>query len=183
MKNVSVLLYFFIVPFFETPHWCLEYYISIGVQKYTLYDCQKAYFGTIPYSNIPCLAPCITAPIQIISFGVICFYSWYKTRWLETTKKRRMRVCVLWLILIWITVAQIVSVVLNQPSYYANFWRPWAALLYFQSLRANAKLVAKMMYKALTLIICIFGLILYCTYIGSFLFKTLYQGYSTFPNF
>ena len=26
IKNVTIVIYYFIVPFFETPDWCLEYF-------------------------------------------------------------------------------------------------------------------------------------------------------------
>ena len=26
MKNVTIVIYFFIVPYFETPDWCLRYF-------------------------------------------------------------------------------------------------------------------------------------------------------------
>ena len=94
IKNVAIVIFYFVTPFLQTPDWCVHYYKK-NQKRDWIYKCQDADDGTILYSNLPKLSPWITAFFDIVCLGYLVFFMWYKTIWRDFTKNSRIRFWIL----------------------------------------------------------------------------------------
>jgi len=83
MKNFALIVFYFVIPFLQSPDWCVAYYKE-NKQKgeyYWIYDCKVVDNGHILYSNLPKFNPVLSACIDFICIGSLAFYMWFKTTW------------------------------------------------------------------------------------------------------
>jgi hypothetical protein len=81
MKNLALTIYFLIVPFLQTPGWCIAYFKAQDSQIHWVYNCRAVDDGHILYSNLPKFNPILLACIDFTCIGSLVFYMWYKTTW------------------------------------------------------------------------------------------------------
>lgn len=135
VKNVVILVYYLVIPFLQTPDWCVKYYKDHGLHGW-LYNCQKVDNGTVLYSNLPKLSPWLVAFLDISSLGYLVFYMWFKTTWRKITPNSKVRLWLLIAIYIISFFDCLLTAFRSGFPYLTNFFRPLVMLLYLAQQRA-----------------------------------------------
>ena len=80
IKNVTIVIYYFIVPLFETPDWCLRYYKRDDTPSVDgiFVPCQKAFNGDVRYSDLPKLIPIVCSSLDLFCLISLCAFRLYK---------------------------------------------------------------------------------------------------------
>ena len=82
IKYVAIGLYIFVMPFLETPYWCLKMNASHPVESTIIYHCNvdmKDY--NVRYSQFANLNPILTYSIDIFCVSFLVYFKWFKTLW------------------------------------------------------------------------------------------------------
>lgn len=78
IRSILIFLYFLVVPFCQSPGWCLEYYHEKGERHFGFFDCDAVSVLTgYRYSAFPTFSPLLTILIDLaclISFNVMAIY-------------------------------------------------------------------------------------------------------------
>ena len=83
IRNVTVFVYLFIVPYLESPDWCLRYFKSDDTPSVDgiFVPCQEACGGIILYSNLPKLIPVVSSSLDILCLTGMCIFRFQKGSW------------------------------------------------------------------------------------------------------
>jgi hypothetical protein len=116
-------VFYFVVPFLQTPEWCVTYYKSNDLHAW-IYDCRLVQNGQILYSDLPKLSPWFSASIDFVCIGILVFYVWYKTTWREFSKTGKLRFWLLLIIYVVCTLDLIYSCLTRGFPFLTMFLRP-----------------------------------------------------------
>ena len=142
-KDVAILIYFFIVPFLQTPAWCIDYFRDKDTQYLRpIYECTEVDGGTIRYSELPKLAPFITGSLDFICLGILTFLRYFKMSWREESSKDKCRTYGLAAMFIISILDLCVAIAINKCPYIANYIRPFVVLVFHSTIRANISIMA-----------------------------------------
>ena len=80
IRNVTIVIYYFIVPYFEKPDWCLRYFKQEDTPSVDgiFVQCQEAYNGIVKYSDLPKLIPIVCSTVDLLCLFNLCIYRLYK---------------------------------------------------------------------------------------------------------
>ena len=137
MKNVTIVIYYFIVPYFETPDWCLQYFKSDDTPSVDgiFVPCQQAYNGVVRYSNLPKLIPIVCSSLDLFCLFNLCIFRCYKQKWRRLTKHDKIRNWLFFIIMVVCSIDVIRAAVFYQYPYVNNLCRPWVCVIFFGSIR------------------------------------------------
>ena len=94
MKNVVVLVYYFVVPMVEPPAWCVREFPLVVSKNWLVYDCHLVSQDTIPYSNMVKLAPWLTGALDLSCLAFLCYFQYYKSTWKRLSQRRERRLLI-----------------------------------------------------------------------------------------
>ena len=83
MKFVVVFIYIGLMPFIETPYWCLERNENLKEDQYKFfYDCHvDLEYYVVKHSEIIDLNPLVTSTIDILCLAFFAYFRWLKSTW------------------------------------------------------------------------------------------------------
>lgn len=177
-----IFLYYFVIPFLQTPDWCIKYYRDLDADTW-VYNCHAVDNGTILYSDLPKLSPWITCSLDIICLGFLVFFMWFKTTWRMITKHGRMRLFLLTTIYV-VCIGDLIFALLRHGfPFVTNFSRPVVVLIYLSSQRNQMKNIFVYVLKDISIVLMtIFIYIFVFAMMFFFLYEYSLQGYSWFPT-
>ena len=176
VKLGALIIYYFVVPFFQTPQWCLNYFQDDGLKL--ILNCHEVDGGSIKYSNLPQLAPWLTNVTDFLCLFSITFYFWFKITWREISQRSKVRLGILTAIFAFSTIDLATSTIREKYPYFSNFMRPIVIMIMMSQVRATTKSVILNVKDSLTVITMIFLYITFFSVVGVFLFKDTYEGFS-----
>ena len=89
-RTFLVFFYFLVVPYCQTPGWCLQYYKEHDMRHFGLFDCDAVSQETgIRYSPFPTFSPLLTVIIDIFCLIGFCFMSHKENAWRNQTKSEK----------------------------------------------------------------------------------------------
>lgn len=93
IKNVTIVIYYFMVPFFETPDWCLKYFKRDDTPSVDgiFVPCYDAYDGQVKYSYLPKLIPIVCSSLDLFCLLNLCIFRLYKQKWRRLSVWDRIR--------------------------------------------------------------------------------------------
>ena len=80
LKSCTVFFYFLVVPFHQSPNWCLEFYNNDPrkIPNFGVLDCDVVSTATgYRYSSIPTFSPLVTAFIDMVCLAAFCVFAYY----------------------------------------------------------------------------------------------------------
>lgn len=87
LKFVFLILYIGVLPFVETPEWCLSRIKASGQARGDIIlDCSEM---GVPQSNLVHFSPTFISVIEFICLTFFVYFRWSKTRWGEVKLKHR----------------------------------------------------------------------------------------------
>ena len=173
IKWFVVIFYIFIMPFIETPYWCLEKNKNTHARfQYTIiYHCHVEMENYEASSaDILDLNPLITCSIDLICLGFFVFFRWFKTTWGTYNKKDKIRNIILATICIIQSFIIILTVLGITTPFIADLLRPFVVIDFFGAMRSNFKEFWRDLWSASTIIGTIFIWIGLYSMFGFYLF-------------
>ena len=137
IRNVTIVVYYFIVPYFETPDWCLKYFKrddTPPVDEFFV-PCYNAMNGEVKYSDMPKLNPVICSSLDLFCLLNLCVYRMYKQKWRTLGKWDKLRNWIFVAIMLICSADVIRAAVFYQYPYVNNLCRPWVCIIFFSSIR------------------------------------------------
>ena len=185
LKNVTIVLYYFVVPYFETPDWCLDYFQSDETPPVEgiFVECEQAENGIIKYSGMPKLIPPVCSSIDLTCLLCLCIFRCYKQTWRRLTRNEKIRNWIFFTIQLLCSADVIRAAITYSYPYVNNLCRPWVCIIFFSSIRQNLKSVAYDFKDSIVVLACIFMYIAYFSAIGFFLVEGTFQQFSDFDTF
>ena len=171
IKNVTIVCYYFCVPYFETPDWCLKYFERNDTPTVDgiLVPCQQAEDGIVRYSNFPKLIPIVCSSLDLFCLLNLCLFRWYKQKWRRLGFWDKARNYFFTVIIIICSIDLIRAAITYGYPYVNNLCRPWVCIIFFGSIRDNLKSVAYDFKDSIIVLACIFLYIGYFAAIGYFI--------------
>ena len=185
IRNVTIVTYYFIVPYFETPDWCLKFFKRDDTPSVDgiFVPCQDACDGIVKYSDMPKLIPIVCSSLDLFCLLNLCIYRMYKQRWRKLDRWDKVRNWIFLFIMIVCSADVIRAAVFYQYPYINNLCRPWVCIIFFSSIRQNLKSVVYDFKDSLIILACIFLYISYFTAIGFFILEGTFTGYADFDTY
>ena len=82
IRSILVFFYFLVVPFCQSPAWCLQVYKERGERNFGLFDCDAISDETgIRYSAFPTFSPLLTILIDWVCLIAFCVMACYQNKW------------------------------------------------------------------------------------------------------
>lgn len=137
LKNVTIVLYYFIVPYFETPDWCLKYFKREDTPSVLgiFVPCYDACDGVVKYSNLPKLIPVVCSSLDLFCLLCLCVFRLYKQKWRKLTFWDKARNWIFFGIQLICSIDVIRAAIYYQYPYVNNLCRPWVCVIFFSSIR------------------------------------------------
>ena len=175
-----VLIYFVIVPYLYTPSWCLQYFKDQGDQDQIgfTYNCHLVVLdgGLVPYSNMPKLAPWLTAIIDVICLSYLTFYRMYKLKWRKMTKKGTVRNYALVIILVVSITDHVLGLIFSYNSLVSLLLRPLVVYIFFSSVRNNLWMIAYTCKDTGIILVTILSYVMLFSVFSYYLFRNDFEG-------
>ncbi len=87
LKFFFLILYIGVLPFLETPEWCLSRIKDSGKARgQIILDCEDL---GVPHSHFPKFSPTFISVIEFFCLAFFVYFRWSKTRWGEVKPKHR----------------------------------------------------------------------------------------------
>lgn len=173
IKWFVVIFYIFIMPFIETPYWCLEknFNSHARFQDTIIYHCHVAMENYEAKSaDVLDLNPIITCSIDLMCLGFFVFFRWFKTTWGTYNKKDKIRNIILAAICIIQSLIIILTALGITTPFIADLLRPFVVIDFFGAMRSNFKEFWRDLWSASTIIGTIFIWIGLYSMFGFYLF-------------
>ena len=186
VRNVTIVIYYLIEPYFETPDWCLRYFKQEHAPPVdgVFVQCQEAYSGIIKYSDLPKLIPIVCSTVDLLCLVSLCLYRMYKQKWRKLGQWDQIRNWVFLTIMLICSADLIRAALFYHYPYVNNLCRPWVCIIFFSSIRQNLKSVVYDFKDSFIILSCIFLLyIAYFSAIGFFFLEGTFQGYAIFETY
>ena len=168
------MIYYFVVPYFETPDWCLQYFKrddTPAVNASILVPCQEAYGGVIRYSDFPKLIPIVCSSLDLFCLINLCLFRLYKQKWKVLSRSDKIRNYIFAGIMLVCGADVIRCAITYSYPYLNNLCRPWVCVIFFSSIRSNLKSVIYDFKDSIVVLLCIFLYIMYFSAIGYFIME------------
>lgn len=157
----------------------MKYYKQHNLRGF-VFDCKIVDNGVIPTSEIPKFSPATTCSIDFTCLTFFVFFMWYKTTWRQTSKYAQWRFYAMLTIYILCLSDMILSIIITQAPYITNFSRPVVVLIYLSQSRAHFKSILYLIKDSSILLASIFAYVAFYAFVGYFIFKNTYEGYTYF---
>ena len=92
IRSILVFFYFLVVPFCQSPAWCLQVYKERGERNFGLFDCDAISADTgVRYSAFPTFSPLLTILIDWVCLIAFCVMACYENKWRSQTSGEKRR--------------------------------------------------------------------------------------------
>ena len=176
-----LMLYITIIPFLETPMWCLrKIKESENFERGTvILDCHNM---GVPFSRNPTLSPVFIAFLDFTCLSYFVFIRWFKTKWRTDSRKDRIQNIILAISVSCIVVDSTIAMALFTKPFVTCIMRPIVFGSFIHLMRQNMKHFYNDLMDSGTILIYIFIFISAYSVIGYFLFRYQYEGYTNFAS-
>lgn len=137
-KYIVVVIYIFIMPFIETPYWCLSNASNRPVNMPAIYECHAGGENNIynaPYSQIVNLNPLITDTVDILCLAFLGYFKWFKATWSVRSKMDRYRTYGFYIFSAISILFFLASMAIKWTPFWADVLRPLIIINFLGSLR------------------------------------------------
>ena len=171
-----------IVPLLQVPDWCINYYRDRQDTRLVrpIYECTEVDGGTVRYSQLPKLAPYITAVLDFICLAILVVFKCYKTSWRKQDKYDKLRNYGITALFIISVIDLLIAIGINRYPWVANLLRPFVVLIFLKTIRNNIYSVLLDLRQSLVILFCIFAYITCYSVIGFYAFRYTNQNASVF---
>ena len=172
--------YIGVIPFLETPDWCLRKFENEENfdRSRVVLNCRD--FG-VPFSGNPTLSPILLVPIDLLCLAFLNFFQFFKYKWQEQKSpsgKRRDKI--LLSITIFYVLDGILAIVLYQRPYLSELLRPVVSYLVLKTVRSVTKQTIWNLVDSTAILSAIGLFICFYSAIGHFAFRYTFEGYQSF---
>ena len=92
IKYFVIFLYIGVMPFIETPYWCLQKNGDHPIQKTLIYDCHVDMADyEVKYSSFANFNPILTYSLDICCVVFLVYFKWFKSLWSVQTSQDKLR--------------------------------------------------------------------------------------------
>ena len=172
-KDLAIFVYFFVVPFLQTPDWCINYFRERQDTRLVrpVFECTEVDGGTIRYSELPKLSPSITGACDLVCLGILTFYRCYKMSWRKQSAQNKCRSYFLFALTLMSVVDLGLAVLNNRYPYASNYAKPFVILVFLSSIRANIFELVHDFKESIVILGCTFAYVSIYVVIGFYLFR------------
>lgn len=92
LKMLTIVIYYFITPYFETPDWCLKYFKRDDTPSVDglFVPCQDAEHGIVRYSNLPKVIPLVSSSVDLFCLLCLCLFRYFQFKWRRLTRAEKV---------------------------------------------------------------------------------------------
>ena len=135
-RGFLVFFYFIVVPFCQSPAWCLEYYHQQGYRNFGMFDCDAVSVESrVRYSAFPTFSPMVTILIDVFCMVAFCIMACYEKKWKNQTEGEKRRAGIL-IVAVVISMVDLTRCFFSMKfPYFANMMRVIVILTFTHRLR------------------------------------------------
>ena len=138
VQTILVFFYFLVVPFCQSPAWCLDYYNAQNYRHFGLFDCDTVAMDNdvrIRYSAFPTFSPMITILIDVVCMIAFILMTLVESSWRNKSKNEKKATGTLF-IAVFISVIDLTRCYFRMKyPYFANLMRVVVLLTFQHRLR------------------------------------------------
>lgn len=180
LKIIFLITYIGIIPFLETPQWCIDKLKEEGLTRGHIFlDCEGK---GVPFSGNPCIAPPAVAFLEFSCLAFFIYFRWFKTKWGLVQKKHRQSNIVLAVVAVIIFSENILAMIFFFKPWISQMIRPLVYLSFMHLVRLNTRHFYHDIKDSAVILIAIFLFVLCYSIVGHFLFRYSYVGFISFQS-
>ena len=181
IRTAFIVMYFIVVPFCQSPSWCLDYYKAQGMRNFGLYDCGLVSELTrVRYAAFPSFSPLLTCLIDGLCMIAFCGMMCYETKWRNQSKGEKRRTAVL-VIACTISAIDLVRAFLALAHpYFADCMRIVVLLCMSQSLRQRCMSLISDLKDSFAILVTIFSYIMLFVLTVYYFYRPTFEGIMSF---
>ena len=182
-RAILVLLYFIVVPYCQSPAWCLEFYHKQNYRNFGFFDCDAAAMSEdirVRYSAFPTFSPMVTIMIDVVCMICFCVMACFENKWRNQSKNEKRRTGFL-------IIAVVISIIdltraffaMKYP-YFANLMRVIVLLSFMTRLRQAVMSLFGDLRDSFAILLTIFTYILIFVLTVYYFYRSTFEGFQNF---
>ena len=165
LKVFVIILYVVVIPYLETPAWCLQ-----KLQHEDLGFVTPCHTFDVPYSGNLTLAPYFTLSLDMLCLSFFLYFKWSKLQYKLDIDRRKVLATILSILSAISILSSIICIILVRASYVSVLVRPFVLACFLKLVRQNAVDLMQNFYDSATVIIFIFLFVWFYSLLGYILF-------------
>ena len=183
VRKALVFLYFVLVPFCQSPSWCLNYFHQKGERNFGLFDCDMVSAETgYRYSAFPTFSPLLTILIDLVCMVCFCIMICHENGWRNQSKGEKRRTAIM-VIACSISLIDLTRAFFAMKfPYFANLMRIPILLSFSHRLRMNTVSLFHDLKDSFAILLTIFTYILLFVITVYYFYRPMFQGIVNFTT-
>ena len=182
-RSILVFFYFIVVPFCQSPGWCLEFYHAQNYRNFGTFDCDSAAASEdirVRYSAFPTLSPMVTILIDVVCMAAFCLMACFEEKLRNQTKGEKTRTGIL-VIAVVISLVDLTRAFLAMKyPYFANLMRVVVLLTFAHRLRQSVMSLFADLRDSFAILLTMFTYILIFTLTVYYFYRSSFEGFQNF---
>ena len=182
-RTLLVFLYFIVVPYCQSPQWCLEYFHERDERHFGTLDCTKASESTnVRFSDFPTLSPMVTVLVDVLCMIGFCVMACYENAWRDQSQGEKRRTAMLVIACSISFIDLVRSVLAMKYPYFANLMRVAVLLSFASRMRQSFLSLIGDFRDSLTILLTIFAYILVFVLTVYYFYRPTMEGLTQFGS-
>lgn len=185
LKYVVLITYIGVIPFIQTPYWCILNSDGRPIDNSMIYDCNFDETNSdynVQFSQIINLNPIVVDPLDLLCIAFFIYFRYYKSTWSVQNRHDRNR-NVLFAVLATLSILIFaLSMRFKTTAFYGDLLKPFIIINFLGTLRQSLLDFLGDIWGSFTILFTIFAWIFIFSLAGFFMFRDSFEGATYFLN-